>query len=944
MPAFPRPFLSLKWQVLVLTSLLLLLFSFGYYHFTIDRAAQNYREQVELERGQLARQLSVLVSGEHELLRLLESTVSSREGMAVAFGADSLRDVAQAFSSQWPRFQSESGVSLAQLYTGDGVLLGSWGSPMDASSVVTRVLTRNRAQDALVCEDACFIVSGMAVESGGKRLVLVLAFDLVRVLEEFESINDLSVALLLPEPEDGEPTLWGQQVAYVSSGGRTLPVLQAASRQLPLDALDEHPGRWQTDLAVYSLSTIPLPSLEVGAARLLTMSDATADDNRNTAYLNDVLRITVLSSVVMVTLLFFWLWWPTSRLRVIAGALPLLAQHRFEEASRQMMTSLPPFFRDESDVVKEASLSLASQLESLQDLLDKRASQLERRSRELERERNFAMGLLNSAHAVVLTQNSAGEIMMINQHGAAFLGQPQELLVGSAFAKLLPPDVVDGVCEELARLSACDEGEYQHECMLESPGKGARCLLWFHSRLSKLDGAGASLLSVGLDISERKSAEASLGWLASHDALTRLLNRHRFEEELEQLLAGARSHGHKGAVLLIDLDHFKDINDSSGHAAGDEMLRKVGQVLEETACEDELVARLGPDEFGVLIPGVDVMSAGEGADRFTKALMRVAVAGHQRVHRITASIGVALYPMHGSSSSELLCNADMALLEAKQSGRNAWRIYAQDDAGRERISERVFWNERVRTIVNERAFDLHFQPIARLATGDISHYEALVRVHNERGQLESPAKFIAAAERTGMIRRLDEVVIERVMACQAALLDRGLNVTIAVNLSAQSFHNPMLVEHIDHCIEHYGADPRAILFEITETAAVEDIGAAWEIMTTLRRRGFRFALDDFGVGYCSLQYLKRLPVDYLKIDGSFIRSLHENPDDRVVVKGVIEIARAFGLRTIAEFVDSQEVKEHLALLGVDYVQGYHIDVPRTFVELWGVHATADASG
>ena len=540
---------------------------------------------------------------------------------------------------------------------------------------------------------------------------------------------------------------------------------------------------------------------------------------------------------------------------------------------------------------------------------------------------------------MVLTQDADGCILMINHHGAELLGTEPAALVGRSFHALLPAEQADAVREQLRVLVGQASGQWRHEALLTGANGEAHCLMWFHSRLSELEGGSARLLSVGIDISERKSAEASLGWLASHDALTRLLNRHRFEEELEQMLAGSRAQGQKGgAVLLLDLDHFKDINDSSGHGAGDEMLRKVGQALEDAAVEGELVARLGPDEFGVLIPGVDVMSAGEGADRFCKSLAKVAVAGTQRVHRITASVGVAVFPTHGNSLSELLCNADMALQEAKASGRNAWRIYAQDDAGRERVRERVFWNERARAILNDRSFDLHFQPIVRLGSGEVSHYEALVRVHGDRGQLESPTRFIAAAERTGLVRKLDEVVIERVMACQAALQERAINATIAVNLSAQSFHNPALVEHIDHCLEHYGADPRSILFEITETAAVEDIGAAWEVMTALRRRGCRFALDDFGVGYCSLQYLKRLPVDYLKIDGSFIRSLHENPDDRVVVKGVIEIARAFGLRTIAEFVDSQAVWDCLTEMGVDYAQGYHIDQARTFVELWGSSA------
>jgi diguanylate cyclase (GGDEF)-like protein len=458
-------------------------------------------------------------------------------------------------------------------------------------------------------------------------------------------------------------------------------------------------------------------------------------------------------------------------------------------------------------------------------------------------------------------------------------------------------------------------------------------LAWFHSSLDSRADGGAAVLSAGLDITERKHAERRIAWLADHDPLTGLVNRRRFEDVLQRALRDGLSQGDAfGALMYIDLDQFKLINDTMGHSAGDRVLEAFAGNLARLGTSiapgrRTLAARLGGDEFAVIIEGVDRDGALTASERLVEGLARLEYTAGSEVFRITSSIGVALYPEHGLGFQELMQNADLAMYQAKGLGEGRVQLFNGGEVMRSRMARRLRWKERIDEALANDLFTLNFQPILSLAKGRITHYEALVRMLGADGETIPPAEFIPVAESTGQITRIDCRVLELVFAAWERLRDAGSGAGMHVNLSARAFQTSEWWAMVNDLLESYDADPAGLVFEITETAAVADLKNARALMEAMREKGCRFALDDFGVGFSSFNYVKELPVDLVKIDGAFITRLSERRDSQVVVRALVDVARGFGKRTVAEFVDSPETLRMLQRLKVDYAQGFHVGRP-----------------
>ena len=549
-------------------------------------------------------------------------------------------------------------------------------------------------------------------------------------------------------------------------------------------------------------------------------------------------------------------------------------------------------------------------------------------ARLLAEQENFSRLLQDTPDIVVFTHDLTGHILSVNRHGSWLSGLDDDFGTEVSFLSLLhqPPAQLPTRLRELLEGRRTN---FRHETALVRPGAEPLLLAWWHVPWH----AGsecARIISIGLDISDQRLAEEHLGWLALHDPLTGLLNRRGFLERARQL----ESEGETFALMLLDLDQFKDINDLRGHHQGDRLLQQVSHVLRGELRQTDIIARLGGDEFGILLPEADRKSVEHAARRCCHAMHRIQPLEEEISVAVTTSIGAVLYPEHGDNVDQLLANADIALYQAKARGRNAWHIFDGDDTHRARIHERVQWEKQIRSILAGDGIDMHYQPIMNLHTGQISHYEALLRCRDEQGELLPTAQLIVAAEQNGLIHRLDEQVISAVFRHAALLQEQGNCPQFAINLSGLSFTNLNLVAHIRNCLFKTGVSPDLIIFEITETAALADIDASIQIMEALRAEGCRFALDDFGVGFSSLYYLKKLPVSYIKIDGSFIRNLRQDSEHQVLIRALVDVARAFRLHTIAEFVESEDVVQLLTELGVDYAQGFHIARPTAFKDIW----------
>ena len=422
---------------------------------------------------------------------------------------------------------------------------------------------------------------------------------------------------------------------------------------------------------------------------------------------------------------------------------------------------------------------------------------------------------------------------------------------------------------------------------------------------------------------ERKQAEKRLKYLANYDPLTDLPNRNLLYERLEQALLSDHDQNNPLSLMLLDLDHFKDINDTMGHQMGDFLLRQVGPRLQSALRDCDTVARLGGDEFGVLLPGLDEESATLAARKVLKGLEQPFVVGELAVDA-RASIGIAVSPRHGTDKDTLMRRADIAMYVAKQSAAG-YAIYSpkRDSYSPERLARMA---ELHRAIDNEQLF-LVYQPKIDLRTGQAIGLEALARWRHPEVGLIPPDQFIPMAERTGFIKSLTIWALNEGVSQARAWRQQGFDIPVGVNLSARTLHDMNLPEQIAEILKKYGAGPEQLELEITESIIMADPAHALEILTRIKRMGVALSIDDFGTGYSSLGYLKKLPVNAVKIDKSFVINMTTDENDAMIVRSIIDLAHNLSLKVIAEGVENRNVWDRLVALGCEAAQGYYMSRP-----------------
>lgn len=444
-------------------------------------------------------------------------------------------------------------------------------------------------------------------------------------------------------------------------------------------------------------------------------------------------------------------------------------------------------------------------------------------------------------------------------------------------------------------------------------------------------GEVSRLVGTHVDITSRKRAEEQLSYQASHDALTNLINRREFEKRAEHLLSTVKQHHNEHALCFVDLDQFKLVNDTCGHAAGDELLRQLSVELQKKVRHSDTLARLGGDEFGILMKNCSLGDAHRVTDTLQKTIQnfQFSWAGHN--FKIGASLGLVPITEMTSNIAELLIEADAACYIAKHKGGNRTHVYHANDSEIAQRHGEIKWVTRIQNALEEGRFSLYAQSITPLNNNTGKHYELLIRMINNNGEVIPPGSFLPAAERYNLINQIDRWVIEN----SFRLMDENpvfqSQVSfISINLSGQSLAEQDTLDFIVKELSKTGIESKKVCFEITETAAISNLVKAKEFISTLKELGCRFALDDFGSGLSSFAYLKNLPVDYLKIDGMFVKDIVNDPIDYAMVKSINDIGHVMGMQTIAEFVENDEIKNMLRVIGVDYVQGYGIDKPAPF--------------
>ncbi|MGF6099201.1 EAL domain-containing protein [Pseudomonas sp. 18175] len=474
-----------------------------------------------------------------------------------------------------------------------------------------------------------------------------------------------------------------------------------------------------------------------------------------------------------------------------------------------------------------------------------------------------------------------------------------------------------------------------------------------HSKtIQRLDGSTVSVTLVGApirsagkvsgavlvlhDMTQERQYIANLSWQATHDALTGLANRREFEYRLEQVLHPAGlAQGGRHALMFLDLDQFKLVNDTCGHAAGDELLRHICALLQSDLREGDTLARLGGDEFGILLENCPAAVAEKIAESLRHTVQSLHFVWKGRPFMTTVSIGL-VHISHAPTTLETsLRAADMACYMAKEKGRNRVQVYHADDSELSLRFGEMAWVQRLHMALEENRFCLYAQEISPLGhtDGGSGHIEILLRLHDEAGRIILPDSFIPAAERYGLMTSLDRWVVENVFRIIAQCMqDRpGRSMAMcAINLSGITIGDEDFLGFLREKFETYNIPPTMICFEITETSAIANLGSAIRFINELKALGCHFSLDDFCAGMSSFAYLKHLPVDFLKIDGSFVKDMLDDPINRAMVEVINHIGHVMGKRTIAEFVETPQIEQALLEIGVDYAQGYLIERPQLF--------------
>ena len=928
--------MSLKWKIMALLGLIfltltLLLISWAY----LSQVNRLKHERDLVHARYLVQFKSMLAdfSLKTSQVSSLVATMVTVDGALATKDGSSLKWLGPRVSSALASLQLDYGLESIRIYDQQQQILAEWAGLRKKNALedkqVAEAIFEESSLAWIDCHDVCLQYAATPMLTNGKVSgVVVVASSMADLILSFNRFSGADVGFVLKkeanQPQNDLPKL-GLRIAGLSNANVNLPLLQQVE-SIPSVKQDSEWQRLALADKYYDVVFFPIAHKLVDVPGMVVVIENVTSQVLETkeATLQRI-RLGLIFAVFMLLTIYVLLNTRLKRITDAVKAIPFLGQRQFEAVRTQIKIRENPVLIDEVDQLAEAALQLTDRLQTLEkDASLHQAEILEMLGR-ITHAHEFSERILDTAQVVIVTQDADDKVTSINHYGEQLLGWDERNLHGKSLINALDKPEARGQLHQVYQgiLSSSIDYHY-HECAVLCNHDVKREIAWHHSRM---DGEQVQILSVGVDITLRKRSEEKSLYLAEHDQLTGLINRQRFMQEVEAALIRLDGTTASDALLYLDLDGFKYINDISGHTAGDMVLRTVADILSNICGPQDVLARLGGDEMGILVRDCDLPRAVKLAEEINRQLGEIKYPGLAGDHHITASIGIVAVSANNHDAKRLLANADIAMYQAKLTGSARLHVFSEGEHLQQKLEQKVLWEDRIKQALREQSFMMQYQPILDIHQNVISHYEALVRMVDENGEMVPPGEFIEFAERSGLIKQIDHYVVRTVIKRWAELVAEGKKRKVAINLSGHSMNDENMLTLLQSLFLQHPELPSHIIFEITETAAVADFATAQTFIETIRALGCAFSLDDFGVGFSSFYYVKHFPVDYVKIDGSFIRNLADSPDDQIFVRALTEVARGFGKHTVAEFVGDQRCLTLLRSYGVDYAQGYFIGKP-----------------
>ncbi|MFW5970361.1 MAG: EAL domain-containing protein, partial [Halofilum sp. (in: g-proteobacteria)] len=564
--------------------------------------------------------------------------------------------------------------------------------------------------------------------------------------------------------------------------------------------------------------------------------------------------------------------------------------------------------------------------------------QAEAHARSASQAREFSHATLEAVVDAVIATDTAGRIEYINPVASTLTGVTEADAIGRSIDEVVAiydrngrereRNLVDRCVHERRANGERRVGRLGGDTPAGNGGEQDRYVDYAVVPMRDRNGEVVGAVLIFHDVTEAQRMTERLRWQATHDSLTGLINRYEFENRLHRVLRAAQDGDGAGVLCYLDLDQFKLVNDTCGHVAGDELLRQLSFMLGDRLAGRGTLARLGGDEFGLLLHPCGIPAARTIAEDLREAIQQFRFVWTEHIFSIGVSIGVVAIDGESPNTEILLSAADTACYMAKDQGRNRVQVYEADDEALQARHAEMHWVSEINRALEEDRLILYCQDIVDAVTPDpVRHFEILLRMEADDGTIRQPGSFLPAAERYNLAPSIDQWVVRHALAWIASHDVPG-DALYSINLSGRSLASDGFLDTVLGEMDRHAVSPRNLCFEVTETAAISNLASARTFMEALRARGCRFSLDDFGSGLSSFNYLQNLPVDFLKIDGAFVRDIHTNPVHQSIVRSMNDVGHALGMYTIAEFVENDAVIDVLRGIGVDFLQGYGYARPR----------------